>query len=570
MTENPHDDVIQAGREAHAQHAWTRAHRLFTRAEEVAPLPPEDLERLATTAYMLGLDDEQLSALERAYRAHLHEQNPRRAVQCAYWLGVHLTLKGEVARATGWIGRAQRALEQTPVDCVERGYLLSAEALGAMIAGDWAAMRAAAAEAVVTAERFGDADLLALGLIDLGNAMVCEGQVEDGLRRLDEAMLAASAGELSPIVTGLVYCGVIEGCHQTHELRRADEWTVALTEWCAKQPDLVPFTGTCLVHRAEILQVRGAWGDALAEARLAIERFMLRGNRRAAGQASYRCGEILRIQGKLAAAERAYEDASRSGWESQPGLALLRLAQGHVSAASAAIARVLTQTTGWVERAWILPAAAEIMLAAGDLDAARSASDELDVSARAHGRTVLLAGAAQAKGAIALTEGDVRDALPMLRQASQLWLELDVPYERARVRVLIARACRSMGDDENAALEFDAARGEFVRLGAALDIARVDAVRTEAGPVGAHGLTSRQLQVLRMIASGEGNKAIAVQLGLSRRTVDRHVSNLYAKLRVSSRAAATAYAYEHDLVSAVADRSVGKNTHVPTEGRSVI
>jgi DNA-binding CsgD family transcriptional regulator len=548
MTEHPHHDVLEAGRDAHAQRDWKSAHQIFTQAEETAPLPPEDLERLATAAYLLGLDDEQLVALERAYRAYLNERNPRRAAQCAFWLGAFLTLRGEVARATGWLGRAERALEQVRTDCVERGYLLATKALNALVAGDWTTVRTAASKAVAIAERFDDADLLALGLIDLGHAMIWDGEVEDGLRRLDEAMLAASAGELSPIVTGMVYCSVIDGCHQTHELRRADQWTTALTDWCAQQPDLVPFTGTCLVHRAEILQIRGAWTEALVEARLAVDRFMLRRNSTAAGQASYRCGEILRVQGNLAAAERAYREAGEHGWESQPGLALLRLAQGRVAIASAAISRVLTETTGWVERASILPAVVEIMLAAGDLDTARSACDELDESARTHGRTVLLAYAAQARGAIALAEGDVRGAMPMLRRASQLWLELEVPYEGARVRVMLAQACRSMGDGENAKLEFDAARDEFVRLGAALDIARVDLVRAGAGSVGAGGLTSRELQVLRMIASGERNRAIAAQLSLSPRTVDRHASNLYAKLGVSSRAEATAYAYQHGLV----------------------
>jgi DNA-binding CsgD family transcriptional regulator len=548
MTEHPYDDALVAAREAYAQRRWKHAHQLLMRAEATAPIPPEDLERLAAAAYLLGLDDEQIAALERAYRAYLDEQNPRRAVQCAVWLAAHLLLRGEVARATGWIGRAQRTLEQVGADCVERGYLFAAEALSALVAGDWTAVRTAASKVVAIAERFGDADLLALGLIDLGHAMIRDGHVDDGLRRLDEAMLAASAGELSPIVTGLVYCSVIDGCHQTHELRRADQWTMALTDWCAEQPDLVPFTGTCLVHRAEILQIRGAWSEALSEARLAVERFMLRLNRRAAGQATYRCGEILRVQGDLAAAERAYREAGGHGWESQPGLALLRLAQGRVAVASAAISRVLTETIGWVERAWILPAVVEIMLAAGDLDTARSACDELDASAQAHGRTVLLAYAAHARGAIALVEGDVPGAMPVLRRASQLWLELEVPYEGARVRVLIAQACRSMGDGENATLEFDTARHEFVRLGAALDIARLDLVRTGAGPFGSGGLTSRELQVLRMIASGERNRVIASELGLSMRTVDRHASNLYAKLGVSSRAEATAYAYQHGLV----------------------
>jgi ATP/maltotriose-dependent transcriptional regulator MalT len=533
-----HADVLTTAREAYRRRAWTQAHELLRRADEAAPLAAEDLERLAVAAYMLGLDDQQLAALARAHDGHLREGDRPGAVRAAFWLVVHLAIRGELGRATGWLGRAQRLVEREAGDCVERGYISSADALRHMVAGDWPAVRAAAADAVGAGERFGDPDLVALGLIDLGRALIEEGSIEEGLRKLDEAMVGAAAGELSPVATGLVYCSVIEGCHVTYELARAREWTVALTDWCAQQPDLVPFTGTCLVHRAEILQVRGAWDEALAEARRARERFGQRGDRRAAGEASYRCGEILRVRGELAGAERAFRDASRHGREPQPGLALLRLAQGRIDAASAAVAGALDAAAGWAERARLLPAFVEIALAAGDLDGARAACDELDEIARRNGRTMLLACAAQARGAVELAGGDARAAARLLRRASGLWLELEAPFEAARARLLVAAACRSMDDGETAGLELEAARAELARLGAGAGLA--------AG--GRHGLTPRELQVLRRLATGESNKAIAARLGVSRRTVDRHVSNLYAKLDVSSRAAATAYAYEHELV----------------------
>ena len=543
-----HADVLRTAREAYARRAWAQAHELLGRADEGASLAPEDLERLAVAAYMLGLDDQQLEALARAHHAHLRDGDRRGAVRAAFWLGVHLVIRGETGRATGWLGRARRLLEHEAGDCVERGYLASADALRCMAAGDWGGTRAAAAYAVGAGERFGDPDLVALGLSDLGRALIEEGSVAEGLGKLDEAMVAVTAGELSPVVTGFVYCGVIEGCHATYELGRAREWTAALTDWCAQQPDLVPFTGTCLLHRAEILQVRGAWDEALAEARLARRRFARRQDRRAAGEASYRCGEVLRLRGLLAGAERAFRDASRHGREPQPGLALLRLAQGRVEAASAAIRGVVDAAAGWAERARLLPAYVEIALAAGDLEGARAACDELDEIAEANGRVMLLACAAQALAAVELAAGAARAAAPPPRRAARGGRAPAAPAEAARARLLVAAACRAMGDDETAGLELDAARDELARLGAETELARARPVPALAGAGDRHGLTPRELQVLRRLATGESNKAIAAWLGVSRRTVDRHVSNLYAKLRVSSRAAATAYAYEHELL----------------------
>jgi DNA-binding NarL/FixJ family response regulator len=537
-----HSEVLTAARAAYEQRAWTSAHALLARADGEGLLSAADLERLAVAAFMLGLDDEQLDALARAHAAHREAGDRRGAVRAAFWLGAHLTLRGEAGRAGGWLGRAGRLLEGDPGDCVERGYLASADALRGIVAGDWRAARAAAQEAVVAGERFGEPDLVALGLIDIGRALIEEGDTAEGIARLDEAMVAAAAGELTPVATGFTYCGVIEGCQLTYELGRAGEWTAALADWCGGQPDLVPFTGTCLLHRAEILQVRGAWDEALAEARLARERFARRADRRAAGEAAYRCGEVLRVRADLDGAERAFLDAGRDGREPQPGLALLRLAQGRTEAAAAAIAGALDAAAAPAHRARLLPAAVEIALAAGDRDGARAACDELDAIARDNGRAMLLALAAHARGAVALAGGDARGAAVLLRDAARRWLDLDAPYEAARARLLVAEACRATGDRETGARELDAARVELARLGADVDLAR-----GRAGPAGRE-LTPREVQVLRRLAAGESNKEIAAGLGLSNRTVDRHVSNLYGKLRVSSRAAATAYAYRHELV----------------------
>jgi ATP/maltotriose-dependent transcriptional regulator MalT len=347
----------------------------------------------------------------------------------------------------------------------------------------------------------------------------------------------------------LVYCNTIAFCQEVYELRRAREWTAALTGWCEHQPDMVAHTGLCLVHRAEIMELQGAWRDALAEARRAVGRFALgMSNQRATGYALYRQGEVHRLQGAFDAAEAAYREASRYGREPQPGLALLRLAQGERDAAVAAICRVVDETTERLARAGLLPAYVEIMLAVGEVEAARGACRELEEISKLQGSEVLGALDAQARGAVALAEGDARAALVSLRHAGQLWQELEAPYEAARVRALVGLACRARGDDEAAALELEAARGVFEKLGAAPDLARIDSLTARAPSGDAHGLTERELEVLRLVAAGESNRQIAAELVISDHTVRRHLQNIFAKLGVSSRAAATAFAFRHDLI----------------------
>jgi DNA-binding CsgD family transcriptional regulator len=538
---------LERGRDSYTKRAWTDAYASLSHADQPASLGPEDLELLATSAYMLGRDDEYLSTLERAHHAYLEAGEALRAARCAFWVGVNLATREEMARATGWLGRAQRLVEREEHDCVEQGYLLVPLALQHEAAGDQEAAYAAAAAAAEIGERFGEADLVALAVYMQGHALVKQGRVEEGLGLLDEAMVAVTAGELSPIVTGVIYCSVIDACQEVYSLRRSREWTAALTQWCEQQPEMVAFTGRCLMHRAEIMQLNGAWPDALDEARRARDRCAQAMNPRAAAHALYRQGELHRLRGESAAAEDAYRSASRSGWEPQPGLALLRLAQGNIEAAVAAIRRVASEATDPLRRAEVLPAYVEIMLAAGDVQAARQACDELEQISRAYESGMLAAIAAHARGAVDLADGDTRSALVALRHARRAWEELRAPYEAARVRVLVGLACRALGDAEAAALELEAAAGVFVDLGAAPDLARVELLKPTT-PVDTHGLSPRELQVLRLVAAGRTNRRIAAELVLSERTVDRHVSNIFTKLRVSSRAAATAYAYEHQLV----------------------
>ncbi len=539
---------LDRGREAYAKQAWRNAYTLLSHTDSATPLDPEDLELLATSAYMLGRDDDHVSSLERAYHVYLVTGEALRAVRCAFWVGLNLALRGEMGRATGWFGRAQRLVKRQERDCIEQGYLLVPVMLQHEASGDWEAAYATAADAAEIGERFGETDLFALAVHEQGHALVKQGQVVEGLGLLDEAMVAVTAGELSPIVTGLIYCSVIEGCQEVYALSRAQEWTAALTQWCEQQPDMVAFTGRCLVHRAEIMQLHGAWRDALEVARRARQRCAQGTNQSAAAQAFYRQGEIHRLQGEFSMAEKAYRDASRCGWEPQPGLSLLRMAQGNGDAAATAIRRAVGETTETLKRARLLPAHVEIMLYVGDAEEARSACRELEEISARYKSSMLDAMVAHAEGAVNLVEGDARAALLALRHAWQVWQELEVPYEVARVRVLLGLACRALGDDDTASLELEAASGIFAQLGAAPDLARVVSLTRRAPSIDAHGLTPRELQVLRFVAAGETNKAIATELVLSERTVDRHVSNIFAKLNVSSRSAATAYAYKHQLV----------------------
>ena len=541
------DERLERGRDSYAGRAWTDAYESLVEADQRSRLGADDLERLATAAFMLGRDDAYVSSLERAHHAYLDEGVPLRAVRCAFWLGVNFALRGEMGPASGWLGRAQRLVEREEVDTVERGYVLLSGVFRHAAAGDWDAAHAIAGEAAAIGERYDESDLVALALFEQGRALIKQEGANDGMPLLDEAMVSVTAGELSPIVTGFVYCAVIAACQEAYAMRRAQEWTAALTHWCEQQPDMLAFTGRCLVHRAELMQLQGSWTDALEEARRACERLAREMNQLWAAHAFYQQAEIHRLRGEFAAARHAYAEVSQCGSEPQPGLSLLRLAEGNPDAAAAAIRRALGETTVRMKRARLLPACVEILLVVGAVEEARGSCDELEAVAADYGSSMLSAIAAHTRGAVDLVEGDASRALIPLREAWQGWHELEVPYEAARVRVLIGLACRALGDDESAELEFGSARRTFVELGAAPDLERLDSL-VGRGASDASGLTPRELEVLRRVAAGETNQAIASALVLSERTVERHVSNIFAKVRVSSRAAATAYAYEHHLV----------------------
>ncbi len=368
------------------------------------------------------------------------------------------------------------------------------------------------------------------------------------MKLFDEVMVSVTAGEISPIPAGIVYCAVIDACMVACDLRRAAEWTEALHDWCAAAPDLVPYRGQCLVHRSQILQAHGAWSDAMSEAERARVRLSEPAHP-ALGLALYQQGELHRLRGQFAEAERAYRAASEQGRDPAPGLALLRLAEGNVEAAAAAVRRMVEESRGRLDRPPMLAAAVEVLLAAGDVDGARAAGDELTEIARAPGAPLLLRAMADyASGSVLLAAGDPSAALAALRRAYSGWRDLQMPYDAARARVQIARSCRAHGDEDAAVLELAAARDAFRGLGAGPDLTRVGALAGSTDTKRSAGLTDRECEVLRLVATGRTNREIAAELVISEHTVARHLQNIFMKLDLSSRAAATAYAYENGLV----------------------
>ncbi len=536
---------LERGREALARAAWREAFQALSEADRADALSARDLEALGRSAYMIGDPATYVAALERAHRAHLDAGDVLPAVRIAFWIGHSLLFRGQSVAAGGWFARAQRLFDEYGEDGAERGWLLIPAWLQYLGTGDFEAGYATATEAVEIARRFDDADLLWLARGDQGRALVNLGRVVDGLRLVDEMLVVATEGRLSPVVTGILYCNTIAYCVDGYALDHARAWTEALTRWCESQPEMEEHFGFCLVHRAELHHLSGSWATAQEEVeRAAATHTAGQLNQLVRGKAAYVRGELHRVAGDLAAAERAFREANALGHEPQPGLALLRLAQGDGDAAAAAIRRATGETTQLLRRARLLPAYVEIALAVGELDRARAAVEELEAISTTVGGAVT-GMAACAKGALLIARDAPREALIALRHGMESWHRLGVPYEAARARVLIGLACRDVGDHDTARLELDTALEAFGRLGAEPDRARVAALLGRETTD--EGLTAREIEVLRLVSSGRSNGDIATALVISEHTVARHLQNIFAKLGVSTRTAAAAYAFEHRL-----------------------
>lgn len=540
-------DSLALGRAAFTGRAWGDARRLLLEADRHDPLEPGDLEQLATAAYLAGDDTASDTAWTRAHQQHLEQGNRDRAAWCAFWMAFALFHRGAGAPAAGWIARTARLLEESGADHVLAGYLLMPQGIRHVGQGDHTAGFAAFEEASRIAARFHDPDLAALGCMGRGRALLRQDRIGEGVALLDEAMAAVVADTVSPIVAGDIYCSVLEGCAEIFDLRRAREWTWSLSQWCGTQPELVRYRGECLVYRAEVQQVDGAWAEALNDALAACDR--LRSPRQPAiGVACHRLGDLYRLRGDFQKAEQAYRQASQAGRRPQPGLSLMRLAQGDAPAALTGLRTVLDEVAEPRQRARLLPALVDIALAAHDLEAGREAAAELtELAARLDAR-VLSAAAAHAQGAVSVADGAPSAAVPLLRDACAAWRELAMPFEEAGTHVLLGLAAADLGDPETRNLEFDAAREIFKRLGAQPALARLASLAQPRTSKPAGGLSEREVQVLQLVAAGKTNRAIADTLFISEKTVARHVSNIFNKLGVSSRAAATATAYQRHLV----------------------
>jgi DNA-binding NarL/FixJ family response regulator len=523
---------------------WGEAFNILSAAHREGQLIAEDLERLAIAAYMVGRDEDCEEAWIAAHHEWLRRDDPARAALSAFSEALGLFFRGELAPATGWVARGGRLLEGSPRDSVEQAWLLMLTALPLLFEGD-EGVEPSFVEAEEMADRARDADASMFARLGRGYAQVLQGRVAEGMAQLDEAMVAVTADEVSPMLAGIAYCQVIALCGEVFDLRRAREWTAALTRWCDSQPDLVPFRGNCLVHRCEIFQLQGAWAEALDMARRACEWLAGPPVWDTLGSAYYQLGEIQRLRGELQEAEESYRSASLAGRDPEPGMSLLRLAHGRVDVAVPAIRRALQEATDPTSRSRFIPAYVELMLEVDEVGAARAAADELSAIAAQLDAPYLDASAAETSGAVLLAEGDPQAALTSLRAAHRSWQALDAPHQAARVRLQVGAACLALGDRASAELEFEAARGVFEELGARYELERLDRL---AGSPRPGGLSRRESEVLMLVAAGKTNRAIAAELFISEKTVARHISNIFTKLKLSSRAEATAYAYKHDLV----------------------
>lgn len=525
---------VDEARAAYAAQEWRRAHDLFAAA---GPLDADDHDRHAVCAMLLGRMDEYFALREQAHDELLARGDLVGAAQAAFWAGMQRMVMGDAAVGGGWLARAGRLVAEDGTDSVPAGYMQVAASFEAMAGGDLDRSLELVDDAIDAGRRHGSGDLVALALHQRGLVLIQAGRTDPGLAALDEAMIEITSGRTSPMVTGIVYCGVVDGCWATYELHRAQEWTALMGAWCDAQPDLANFTGECKVRRAELKHLHGHWGDA--ETELAgvsgadVDAW-------AAGMAAYLAGNLDRLQGRFDSAEQSFAEAARLGEDPQPGLALLRLAKGSVQAAAAMVRRCLAETQGDAKRVEVLVAAVEVLIAASDLDAARDAQAQLGELARSRRTATLDALHAQSSALLEAASGRPDAALPAARDALRYWVKLRVPYQEARTRLVIADACRALGDGESADRETATARALLESLGAVPDLARLT--------LSSGLLSTREVEVLRLLTTGATNRAIAEQLVLSERTVDRHVSNIYAKLGVSSRAAATAYAFENQLV----------------------
>ena len=540
--------AVSRARELHRLTRWDDACVEFLAADADHALDAGDLELLAEAAQLAGRQHEAASALERAFTLRAAAADLQAAATAAFWLYLLHTYAGEFARASGWMSRLRDLSEQLNAE-EEPGWLHIAAAHRLIAQGRYDDARAELLGAVAQGRARREVDLETFARMLTARSLLLAGRLVEGLSDMDQAMLGVTSGQTSPRMTGVLYCAAIGTCEgDAWELARAQEWALSLDRWMASLRTLFggALLDNCRVYRAALKRRRGLLTEAKGELEEAARNLADNANGALAGHAWYELGEVHRLLGDDDAAEIAYRRAASLGAGVHPGLALLRLRAGDTDAAATGLRRALAEATRPAERARLLPSMVSVLVAAGSLDEAERAIVELDGVSRSMGSSALNAELARARGELALSSGSGEAALPDLRNAADLWRQLAAPYETARTRVLIARACRSLGDEEGAQIELEAACQTFAELGARQDLDSVEIRMHTRSPM--KGLSDRELQVLRLIAAGRTNRSIASELFVSERTVHRHVSSIFDKLRVRSRAEAAAYAVEHHLL----------------------
>ncbi len=509
--------VLDEARQAYATHRWDVAHEGFAAVAATSELEVGDLAAFADAAWWLGRTDESLELSEQLYRRCLQGDQTPAAARLAVEIGFLWLIRGEQRIGAGWISRANRLLAEAP-ECPEQGYLGYLAAWDALTTARFDDAQAIAQQMQALAARYDDPTLGAMGLVLEGLAAVRSGEVTRGLALCDEAMLPVHAGDVVPNWAGNLYCLIMALCFELADIERARAWTDATERWCDQFSNAAMFTGICPVPVAVEVVAAGY----------------------------YEIGELRRARGDDAGAEQAFARAHELGRDPQPGLALLRLAQGDVGAARAALQAALAAAGPPLTRMPLLTALVEVAAASDDAELARSSAQELTRIATAFATPGIRARAASATGIAHLLAGEPEQALAPLRDACRSWRALRCRCELARAQSRLARALDAVGDREAAARERQQARATFEELGAQGDLAALagdPAARPAPG-----GLTDREVEVLCLVADGASNATIADRLTISERTVERHVSNIFHKLDVSSRTQAARLAFDHGLV----------------------
>ncbi|MRX43179.1 response regulator transcription factor [Agromyces kandeliae] len=534
--------ALEAGRTAAGELRWADAVEYLARADADGGLGAADLELLSTAAILRGDRDSAFDAGARAYGGYLEASDGAAAARWAAWMAFELFEVGDRSESQTWSSRAMQIAAGLDDPLLSATVRLG-PAVAQLNSGDLSEGRRMGEESLAVAERHGDQALIASASLVVAKALIAGGELTEALAIHDRTMDLIEAGGTGPFQTGDVLCAMISDAIMASDLDRATAWSEALDHWCRSQPSLVTFSGQRSALLAQIQLVRGDWDAAAASAESAMARFRA-GDFRAAHGAPYALGEVQRLRGAFHSASESFRLARESGWEPQPGSALLLFVMGRTGQARSEVRRTLAGGVPFIGR-FVRPAAVEIEAAAGDLDAARRSLDELRGSADTMGTPLFDAIVALAAARVRFASGDAVGALADAGRAASGFLEAGAPYERARARLVAADAHASLGDRDAADVEFRGARETFLALGAEPALAEAAA---RMGERRTRDLTAREAEVLQLVSTGLTNRGIAERLTLSERTVDRHLSNIFAKLGVSTRSAATAYAYEHGLV----------------------